>query len=180
MKRGFLTLCAALLSACGGGGGDGDGPQGSSTIQTQLDGTWIYASDNRRIGGVCGLDVSGTPGTRITLTFSGNQFTSKQEVCVIFQGNQGSYVQNEQDFGTFAIGDIFVESATPSLQMRAIDLNVSPTFYTSFNVTGALLKLAVPTQDADGSTPGNRSYSTSAQFDTITKKLIQTPVYTKQ
>lgn len=179
MKRCFLILCAALLSACGGGGGDGD-TQVASTGPSELEGTWIYASDNRRTGGTCGLDVSGTPGVRETLTFIGGQFTSKNEVCVILLGNQGSYIQNKQGSGTFSIGDVFVQSTTPSLQLRAIDLNVSPTFYTSFNVTGSLLKLAVPTQDADGSTSGKRSYQTASQLDPVTKKLIQTPVYTKQ
>lgn len=179
MKRCFLTLCAAILSACGGGG-DGGGAPVASAGASELEGTWIYASDNRRTGGTCGLDVSGTPGVRITLKFAGDQFTSKQEVCVIATGNQGGYLPNEQGSGTFAIGDVFVQSTTPSLQMKAIDLNVSPTFYTSFNVTGSLLKLGVPTQDADGSTPGKRSFSTSAQFDPVTKKLTQVPVYTKQ
>lgn len=177
----LMSLFAAFaLSACGGGGDDGGGAQGSSAGPGELEGTWIYASDNRRTGGTCGLDVSGTPGVRITLKFTGDQFTSKQEVCVILLGNQGSYIQNEQGSGSFSIGDVFVQSTTPSLQMRAIDLNVSPTFYTSFNVTGLLLKLAVDTQDADGSTAAKRSYSTSAQYDPVTKKLIQTPVYTKQ
>ena len=175
----FLTVCA--LSACGGGGGS-SGAAGTSGVTTasELEGTWIAATDSNYTGTSCGLTASGAPGERLTVTFNLNRYTYKSETCAIVLGNKGSYILADTVSGTFSIGDIVLASSDPTAQMRALDLMGNTTSYTSYNLVGNQLHVALPFQTYDGSTRDKRAFQIATFLDPATKQLVVNPTFVKQ
>lgn len=182
MKTKISVVAVALtLAACGGGGDGGSGPiSPSQPVKTVLEGTWIAASDGRTTGSSCGLTSSGAKGERETVTFSANSYTYKLESCVILIGNTGSYISTDTANGTFAIGEITLQSADPSSQMTALDLISQTTSYTSFNITANKLHIAGPFQTFDGKTREKRAFQINSYFDTVTRKLVDNVAFVRQ
>ena len=179
-KIGCAVAVASLISLAGcGGGGSGVGASSAPAV-TELEGVWIASTDNHPTGGSCGLNATGQYGERVTLTFSGNSFTYKYEQCLIVSGNTGAYSIPESHTGTFVIGGISTTAADPANQLRALDLISAPPVYTSYNLTGNKLTVAIAYQTYDGTTPAKRAFQTGSYYDTVTRKLITAPVFTKQ
>lgn len=179
-KLGYAVAAAILVSMAGcGGGGSGTGTTSAPAV-TELEGVWVASTDNHPTGGTCGLTSTGAYGERVTLTFSGNSFTYKYEPCLIISGNTGAYSVPETHSGTFSIGGISTTAADPANQLRALDLISSPSVYTSYNVIGNKLTVAIAFQTYDGTTPAKRAFQTGSYYDTVTRKLISAPVFTKQ
>jgi len=174
----FLTLC--VLSACGGGGSNGAGNTSGATTVSELEGTWIAATDSNYTGTSCGLTASGTPGERLTITFNLNRYTVKSESCAIVLGNKGSYILADTASGTFSIGDIVVTSSDPTAQMRALDLMGTTTIYTSYNLMGNQLHVALPFQTYDGSARDKRAFQIATFLDPATKQLVVNPTFVRQ
>lgn len=176
---GFYALaCLTLLAGCGGSGTDSQNT--SATKVSELEGTWIAATDRKYTGGACGLDLQGNRGERTTITFSANRFSYKEEACVILTGNTGSYLATDSVEGTFAIGGITQTSSDPNAQMRALDLIASPPVYTSYNLVGNKLRIAIPFQTYDGTTRERRAFQIGSYLDTTTRKLVSAPEFIKQ
>lgn len=185
MKHTFPALCAfaclTIIAGCGGGGGGGSSSAASSgSVATELEGTWVAASDRRFIGGACGLDSSGARGQRTTLTFNINRYSFKEESCVILSGNSGSYFETESGSGTFAIGDITRTGSGPSDQLRALDLISAKTIYTSYNITAGRLRIAIPFQTYDSTSRDRRAFQTGSYYDSASRTLVSTPEFTRQ
>jgi hypothetical protein len=189
VKKNLSTISAivclsSILAACGGGGGNGPanssaGPS-SSTVATELEGTWIASTDDNTTGSACGLTSSGALGERFTVTFNMNRYTHKSESCVILIGNKGSYLLTDTASGTFSTGDIVLSSTDPTMQMRALDLISSTTAYTSYNLVSNKLRIALPFQTYDGSTREKRAFQIATFYDPASKTLIVNPTYIKQ
>lgn len=180
-KYAFLVVVLALsafLTACGGGG-SASSPSGATTA-SELEGTWIAATDNNLTGTGCGLTSSGTPGQRFTVTFSANRYDYKAEACVILTGNKGSYLLTDSTSGTFSIGGVILTSTDPSQQMRALDLISSTTVYTSYNLVLNKLHIALPFQNFDGTTRDKRAFQIATFYDTTTRTLVVNPTFIKQ
>lgn len=182
MKKVISLVAIALsLAACGGGGDGGSGPVSPpQPVKTALEGTWIAATDGRMTGSACGLSPSGAIGERETVTFTGNSYTYKAESCVILTGNTGGYISTDSANGTFAIGEITLQSADPSTQMTALDLMSKTTSYTSFNITANKLHIAGPFQTFDGKTREKRAFQIASYFDTVSRKLVNNVAFVKQ
>lgn len=170
-----------VLAACGGGGSDdASGGPSSSSATSELEGTWVAATDNNLTGTGCGLTASGVPGERFTVTFNANRYTYKAENCLIITGNKGSYLLDNSTSGTFHIGDITLSSNDSSSQMRALDLISSTTVYTSYNLVANKLHIALPFQGYDGSSRDKRAFQIATFYDTASRTLIVNPTFIKQ
>ena len=173
MKKPIYSAIAASLAlslaACGGGGGD----TASTANDSALQGVWISSTDNHPTGGACGLDIHGAWGKRVTLTFNADgSYAAKSEVCVsLVGGNTGAYFQNNSTTATYVTGGVYLDGGSPALDMKSLDISISPTFYTAYNITGNQLKLGVASVANDGSTPAKRAYEFQSLLD---------PVYLKQ
>jgi hypothetical protein len=175
----IISLSAALV-ACGGGGGGAPGSPASTVISSELEGTWIAATDNNLTGTSCGLTSSGAPGERFTVTFNANRYTYTAENCLIISGNKGSYLLNSSTSGTFFIGDIVLASNDPSAQMRALDLISSTTVYTSYNLVSNKLHIALPFQNFDGTSRDKRAFQIATFYDPASRSLIVNPTFIRQ
>lgn len=176
-----VVALSSALTACGGGGSaDPAGASQGTTIASELEGTWIAATDNNFVGTSCGLTTSGAPGQRLTVTFNANRYTYKAENCVIITGNKGSYLLADTTSGTFHIGDIVLSSADPSAQMRALDLMSSTTAYTSYNLVSNKLHIAMPFQGYDGTSRDKRAFQIASYYDPATRSLVVNPTFIKQ
>jgi hypothetical protein len=184
MKNTLSTLvaiaCLSTLTGCGGGDDGSSSSAARPSTATELEGTWVAATDGRTTGGACGLNSSGSRGERTTIAFNMNRFTYKEEDCIIIGGgNTGSYFETSSASGTFTIGDIVRTSSDPGSQLRALDLITSPTVYTSYNLTAGKLTVAIPFQTYDGTTRDKRAFQTGTYYDTVSRTLISAPVFTK-
>lgn len=179
-----IVILSSILAACGGGGGGGSTTAGSTssnaTTATELEGTWVAATDNNYTGTACGLTSSGAPGERQTVTFNMNRYTYKSETCLIVSGNKGGYMLSDTETGTFSIGDVVQSSTDPTAQMRALDLISSKTIYTSYNLVSNQLHIAGPFQNYDGTTRDKRAFQIATYFDTASRSLIVNPTFVKQ
>lgn len=183
MKYTFSALCASaflsILAGCGGGGGGSSSDTATNGV-SELEGTWVAASDKRFTGGSCGLTPSGARGERTTLTFNMNRYTFKEEECVIFTGNTGAYLTTDSGSGTFTIGGITRTSTDASSQLRALDLVSGKTIYTSYNLTGSSLRVAIPFQTYDGSSRDKRAFQIGSYYDTTSRTLVSAPEFLRQ
>jgi len=177
--RAIVSLSAALASCGGGGGGTSGGPS-SSAATSELEGTWIAATDNNLTGTGCELTSLGVPGERFTVTFDANRYSYKAEKCLIINGNKGTYVLADSTSGTFHIGDIILSSNDSLSQMRALDLISSNTVYTSYNLVANKLHIALPFQGYDGSSRDKRAFQIATFYDTASRTLIVNPTFVKQ
>lgn len=159
MKTASALACACLLTltACGGGGGGSDQPAATQN-DPALIGTWIASTDGHYTGSACGLTIHGAAGERITMTFEGSNYSVKYEACVIVIGNTGGYVMTNQASAAYHTGGIFLETGSAATRMTALDLDVSPPYYTAYNVTGSTLTLGFATATMDGSSAAKRAY----------------------
>ena len=182
MKYLILVAVAGLLAGCGGGGSDGAATTtAATTLKSELEGVWIASTDNHPTGSTCGLTSSGAYGERFTVNFNENRFTQKSEKCLILSGsNKGSYLLDASSSGTFAIGDISLQSSDPSMQMRALDMISMSTYYTSYNLVGKNLHIASPFQSYDGTSRDKRAFQIATTFDPTTRSLVSNPTYVKQ
>lgn len=158
MKLIAVVICAALLSACGGGGSNGDMATPAPIALSEVEGTWIYSSDNHPTGSTCGLDPSGGIGKRITLTFKGNNFSEVDEVCMMVGTTPVGYGTTYSGAGTFVTGKVYVSSTAAPLQLKELDLTIGQkTVYTSFNISGTTLSVAdLTVSGLDGTTAEKR------------------------
>lgn len=182
-KTSAIVILSSFLAACGGGGGGSttaSSTLSSATTASELEGTWVAATDNKYTGTTCGLTPSGAPGERLTITFNMNRYTYKSETCAILSGNTGGYILSEIDTGTFSIGDIVLSSADPTAQMRALDLMSSKTIYTSYNLVSNQLHIAGPFQSNDGTTREKRAFQIATYFDTASHAMVVNPTFVKQ
>jgi hypothetical protein len=181
-KASAIVTLTLLLAACGGGGDSttAGGTLSSATTASELEGTWVAATDNNYSGTTCGLASSGAPGERLTMTFNMNRYTYKSETCSILSGNKGGYMLSDIATGTFSIGNIVLSSADPTAQMRALDLISSKTFYTSYNLVSNQLHIAGAFQSHDGTTRENRAFQIATYLDTASRTLIVNPTFVKQ
>jgi len=182
-KTSAIVILSSLLAACGGGGGGSttaSTPLSSATTASELEGTWVAATDNNYTGTACGLTSSGAPGERLTVTFNMNRYTYKSETCLILSGNKGGYMLSDTATGTFSIGDIVLSSADPTAQMRALDLISSKTVYTSYNLVSNQLHIAGPFQSYDGTTREKRAFQIATYFDTTSRSMVVNPTFVKQ
>jgi hypothetical protein len=170
MKHLAVLASAALLTACGGGGDSGTAAM--SAQEQALQGTWVYSSDGHPTGGSCGLTIHGAYGERVTVTFSSGRYTFKYEACVIVTGNQGGYLLTNQGSSTYAVGSVTLQGSSADTTMTALDLGASPTYFTSFNVTGTTMRLAAASTTYDGSTAAKRATSYPSP--------LLDPIYNKQ
>ena len=164
-KNIFFVVCSLVIpTACGGGGGS-DVTDATRSYLDELQGTWVYSSDDHYTGGACGLDVHGAYGRRLTITITGDSYASKDEFCLILSGNTGGYLESSSGNGTVKVGQIFLNvPSDPSQNMRAIDFISSSTFYTSYRVNQTMLYVADSHNQVDGSTEQLRAYMAPIAF----------------
>lgn len=167
-----VIFASSLLAACGGGGGE------SST--TELQGKWIASTDGNPAGDACGLTSSGKPGERYTITFNVASYAHKSEYCTIISGNKGTYTATHTASGTFHIGEVTVQSEHPAGRLRALDLMSSRTAFTSYNLVGNTLHIALPSASFDGSARDKRAFHISSFYDPVSKSMVDNPAYLKQ
>ncbi|MGV0984166.1 MAG: hypothetical protein ACOYB2_06405 [Limnohabitans sp.] len=164
VKHTLPVFSFAFLTACGGGSGS-DVTGETRSYLDELQGTWVYSSDDHYTGGACGLDLHGAYGRRLTITITGNSYVSKDEFCLILSGNTGGYLESSSGNGTVKVGQIFLNVPNdPSQNMRAIDFISSTTFYTSYRVNQTMLYVADALNQLDGSTEQRRAYMTPIAF----------------
>jgi hypothetical protein len=145
--------------------GDSNSPDETHSYINELQGTWVYSSDHHYSGGACGLDASGNYGRRLTITFTGDQYTSKDESCLILLGNTGGYFESNSGNGRIEIGRVFLEvPSDPSQNLRAIDFISDTTLYSSYRINQSALYIADSHREFDGSTAELRAFDTRISF----------------
>ena len=105
------------------------------------------------------MDSSGNYGARLTFSFAGNRYTTKQEACLILNGgNTGGYLETNSGSGTVSIGNIYLSVPTDTTQnLRSIDFISSVTYYTSYRINNGRLFIGDALGTYDGSTAAKRA-----------------------
>ena len=188
-----LSTIFATLSACGGGGTststnaptstDSSTSTDASTStnasnKTELEGTWVYASEGHTTGSTCG---GSSIEVRATLTFEGSTLRTVMEHCKyasehIMQNDTGTFVQTSSSTLTVILGDVYMTHGSDVY--KTIDFTrdgVTVTTYSGYSVSGNTLKFAAlspyPSTN-DGNTPATRLRGTEGG--------LAQPTYIKQ
>ena len=170
--RGLLLVSVAALSACGGGGGSGD-DTGALNDATDLEGTWVYATDGNTTGAACTNEPNGEDATRTTYIFTGSKYVVQIAFCEpAGLGAERRYVFMSANAGTLAIGPVLSAPLHGGQPVRALDLfSVRGNRYTAFGIAGNVLTLASDTEPGhDGLTAATRTVGFSADKNQFTKQ----------
>jgi hypothetical protein len=176
----IASLCLAVLLAACSDRVAGNGVAPTQVDAHELEGTWIAGPEGNAAGEACVLGPPGTTGLRSTITFSGNRWMQKHEMCIIPSGTKGYYVEMSSAGGTFSIGDITVASPDPAARLRALDLVSRKTSYTSYSLVGNQLHIASAFGTHDSTTPEKRAVQVGTHYSPVFKQVVENPAYVKQ
>lgn len=155
---GVFVALALALSACGGGGDAGQSP-GFVADATDLEGTWVGATDGNTIGSACTNTPVSDASVRETFFFTGNKYVIHIEQCQSSgPGAQGQYVFMTANIGRLSIGLELADSLPGGVPARELDLfSARGNLFTVFRLVGNALTLANNTEPGhDGRTAETR------------------------
>jgi hypothetical protein len=176
----IASLCLAMLLAACSDRVAGNGAAPTPVDAHELEGTWVAGPEGNAAGKACVLGPPGATGLRSTITFSGNRWMQKDEMCIIPSGTKGYYVEMGSEGGTFSIGDITVASSDPAARLRALDLVTRKTSYTSYSLVANQLHIASAFGTHDGTTREKRAVQVGIHYNPVFKQVVENPAYVRQ